>query len=286
MSRPATTGAEVAANDDDLSPALKTLMMDGPQSPDPTVPSFVLALDGYEGPLDLLLVLARTQKVDLRKISILALVDQYLEFFAVAKQLRLEIAGDYLVMAAWLTYLKSRLLLPEPPTLDGEPTGEELAQRLAFQLRRLDAMRKVAVQLLARDRMDREVFARGAPEGVRVIRRSAYEADLYELLKAYGDQRLPKAETRYEVVRRPVFAIEAARSRLEAMLGKLPDWMRLEDFLPDAAPLEGEGRRTYLASSFLAALDLAKDGRAELRQEELFSPVYLRARHEAAQQEA
>lgn len=261
-----------------FSADLEALTFEGPQLGDEDVQSLVLDLDGFEGPLDLLLILARSQKVDLRKISILALADQYLEFIVAAKRIRLELAADYLVMAAWLTYLKSRLLLPEPPSNTDEPTGEELAARLAFQLQRLAAMRQVAARLMGRDRLGREVFARGIPEGVRVIRRSAWEATLFDLLKAYGAQRVLHTEQGYEVRKRHVWAIEAARARIEAMLGKLPDWLRLEDFLPDMAPRAGEGRRTYIASSFSAALELTKEGEAELRQESQFAPIYLRLR--------
>lgn len=283
---PTAANANNPPSEDVFSSGLESLTIEGPRFKDEALEALVVELDGFEGPLDLLLVLARAQKVDLRKISILALVDQYLDFMAAAKRIRLELAADYLVMAAWLTYMKSRLLLPEPASNDNEPSGEELAARLAFQLQRLEAMRKAAARLMSRDRLGREVFARGAPEGVRVIRRAQWEASLYDLLKAYGAQRALEVEDRYEVTRRPVFAIEAARARLEAVLGKIPDWVPLESFLPEQAPARGEGRRTYLASSFTAALELAKEGVADLRQEGLFTPIYLRPRKSAPETEA
>jgi segregation and condensation protein A len=266
------------AADDVFSSGLEVLTIEGPRLNEEEFQSLIVELDGFEGPLDLLLVLARAQKVDLRKISILALVDQYLDFITAAKRVRLELAADYLVMAAWLTYMKSRLLLPETPGNDDEPSGEELASRLAFQLQRLEAMRRAAARLMARDRLGRDVFARGHPEGIRVVRRAVWEASLYDLLKAYGAQPVLRIDERYEVKRRPVWAIEAARARLEAVLGRIPDWVLLESFLPDVAPPDGEGRRTYVASSFSAALELAKEGQAELRQEGLFAPIYVRPR--------
>jgi segregation and condensation protein A len=264
--------------DDVFSSGLEVLTIEGSRLNEEEFQSLIVELDGFEGPLDLLLVLARAQKVDLRKISILALVDQYLDFITAAKRVRLELAADYLVMAAWLTYMKSRLLLPETPGNDDEPSGEELAARLAFQLQRLEAMRRAAARLMARDRLGRDVFARGDPEGIRVVRRAAWHASLYDLLKAYGAQPVLRADERYEVTRRPVWAIEAARARLEAVLGRIPDWVLLESFLPEVAPPYGEGRRTYVASSFSAALELAKEGQAELRQEGLFTPIYVRPR--------
>jgi segregation and condensation protein A len=274
--------------EDVFTSGLETLTIEGPRlgGGEDEFESLIVELDGFEGPLDLLLVLARAQKVDLRKISILALVDQYLGFIAAAKRVRLELAADYLVMAAWLTYMKSRLLLPEPPRVDGEPTGEELAARLAFQLQRLEAMRRVAARLMSRDRLGRDVFARGAPEGVRIVRRTAWEATLFDLLKGYSVQRALRDEPRYEVRRRAVWAIEAARARLEAMLGKIPDWTMLEFFLPEAAPAAGEDRRTFLASAFSAALELAKEGEAELRQDGLFAPLYIRAPRKSAPSQA
>ena len=233
-----------------------------------------LALDGWEGPLDLLLQLARNQKVDLSKISILALVEQYLEFIASARKLRLELAADYLVMAAWLAYLKSCLLLPADP--EEEPSAEELALRLQMQLQRLDAMREAGARLMARDQMGRDMFARGAPEGLRVVKTAAYDCTLYELIKAYGDIR-GRAEHRiYEVKRRPVLALDEAIARLEGLLGIAVNWTDLARFLPETG--DEEYRRSALASSFLAALELAKQGRVDLQQTEAFAPLFLKAR--------
>lgn len=246
--------------------------------------TLVVDLDGYEGPLDLLLVLARSQKVDLRKISILQLADQFIRFIAEARRLRLELAADYLVMAAWLAYMKSRLLLPEQPSDDEEPTGEELAARLAYQLQRLEAMRQVAARLMARPRLLREVFPRGAPEGIRTIRTPLYQASLFELLKAYGKERTKNIEITYELKKRPTLSIEEARARVEHMLGRIPDWSRLELFAP-AVMLRGQDgedlRRSSIASILSASLELVKEGLAELRQETSFSPIYVRARMRA-----
>ena len=257
---------------------LESLTLAGPQVGQGEDGALILDLDGFEGPLDLLLVLARAQKVDLRKISILALADQYLDFIAAARNVRLEIAADYLVMAAWLTFMKSRLLLPEPASGVDEPSGEEMAARLAFQLQRLEAMRNAAARLMSRDRLGREVFSRGMPEGIRLVRRKQFAATLYELLKAYGDQRTAHIDLRYEFRRRTVYAIEEARARLEAMLGRIPDWGRLDEFLPENAPRLGEGRATYIASSLSAALELVKEGLADIRQDRTFAAIYLRSR--------
>lgn len=231
-----------------------------------------LALGVWEGPLDLLLELARGQKVDLAKISILALVDQYLVFVNEAKSLRLELAADYLVMAAWLTYLKSALLLPKEA--QEEPSAEELALRLQMQLQRLDAMREAAARLMARDRLGRDVFLRGSPEGLRVARASAIDCSLYELLKAYADIRARGEGQVYAIARRAVFALDEAIERLEAMLGIAVDWTDLRRFLPDSE--DADYRRSALASTFVAALELAKQGRAELAQAEAFGALRLR----------
>ncbi len=232
-----------------------------------------LDLDGWEGPLDLLLMLARTQKVDLARISILALVEQYLAFIADAKQLRLEIAADYLVMAAWLAYLKSCLLLPKEAQPD--PSPEELAARLQLRLQRLDAMREAGARLVARDRLGRDVFARGAPEGLRVVRSAVWRVELYDLLAAYGAIRARTAPAVHIVARRPVVTLDEALERLEQLLGASLDWRNLESFLP---PTEDAAyRRSALASSFVAALELARQGRAALAQEEPFGTLQVRA---------
>jgi segregation and condensation protein A len=232
-----------------------------------------LDLDGWEGPLDLLLTLARTQKVDLREISILALVEQYLAFIHDAKKLRLEIAADYLVMAAWLAYLKSCLLLPKDQEAD--PSPEELAMRLQLRLQRLSAMREAGARLLGRDRFGRDVFARGAPEGLRLIRKAAWQADLYDLISAYGAIRARNEPAVHIVARRPVMTLEEALVRVERLLGITMEWSELASFLPETQ--DKEYRRSALASSFVAALELARKGKLELDQEAAFAPLYIRA---------
>jgi segregation and condensation protein A len=232
-----------------------------------------LDLDGWEGPLDLLLTLARSQKVDLARISILALVEQYLAFIADAKKLKLEIAADYLVMAAWLAYLKSCLLLPKDSEAD--PSPEELAMRLQLRLQRLSAMREAGARLLARDRVGRDVFVRDAPEGLRVVRRSAWHAELYDLIAAYGAVRARAEPAVHIVTRRPVMTLEEALLRVERLVGARLDWTRLEAFLPETQ--DAEFRKSALASSFVAALELARKGKVELDQAAPFEPLYVRA---------
>ncbi|MFW6027439.1 MAG: segregation and condensation protein A [bacterium] len=248
----------------------------------PSGEALIVNVDGFEGPLDLLLVLARAQKVDLRKISILALVEQYLAFIAEARRSRLELAADYLVMAAWLTYLKSRLLLPpEPGEEDEEPTGEELAARLQFQLRRLEAMRQAAGRLMARDRLGQDTFARGRPETIRLIRKSEYQDTLYDLLTAYARQRTRAPDTAYEVRPPAIYRIEDARHRLERMLGAIGDWSQLDRLLPRPEKQDTAAKaeqRTALASTFTAGLELVRDGYLELRQLRHFGPIYVRSR--------
>jgi segregation and condensation protein A len=232
-----------------------------------------LDLDGWGGPLDLLLTLARSQKVDLAKISILALVEQYLAFITDAKKLKLEIAADYLVMAAWLAYLKSCLLLPKQAEV--EPSPEELAMRLQLRLQRLGAMREAGARLLARDRIGRDVFTRGAPEGLRVVRKSAWEVGLYDLISAYGVIRVRSEPVVHVVGRRPVMTLEAALVRLEQLLGAAMDWAELRSFLPSS---QDQGyRRSALASSFVATLELARRGKLQLGQADAFAPLYVRA---------
>ena len=245
--------------------------------------ALVVSLDGFEGPLDVLLALARTQKVDLAKISVLALADQYLEFIAEARKVRLELAADYLVMAAWLAFLKSRLLLPRETVADDQPTGEELAARLAFRLKRLEAMRNAAAQLMTRKRLGRDVFARGMPEGVRTIRVRQYTAVIYDLLKAYADQRRRGTKRVHVIHRRTVWSIKDARERLETLVGATTgQWVELENYLkqyvtvPDVA-------RTALASSFGAILEMAREGRVQLSQEKPFAPIYMRKCEDGAQ---
>jgi segregation and condensation protein A len=241
--------------------------------------SLILALDGFEGPLDLLLALARLQKVDLARLSMVELADQYLAFIGVAGTLRLEVAADYLVMAAWLAYLKSRLLLPRERSDTAEPTGEELAQRLAFRLMRLQAMREAAARLMTRARLGWDVFARGMPEGVRTIRDTTYTAQIYDLLKAYAEQ-LSRTVTRVHIVKpRVVWSIKEARQRLETLVGQsLGDWVQLDLFLERYLPAPEAGR-TVLASSFGATLEMAREGLVEIRQEAPFAPIYMRKKN-------
>jgi len=236
--------------------------------------ALMVDVDGYEGPLDLLLTLARAQKVDLAKISILELAEQYLLFVERAKELELELAADYLVMAAWLAYLKSRLLLP-PPAEDDAPGADEMAARLAFRLQRLDAMRDSAAALMARNRMGRDVFARGMPEGVTVLKKSQYTAEIYDLLKAYAARRAVQKIDRLHISRPPVLSIEDARKRLQSMLGGLAEWDRIDVLLPEAF-CAGTGRRSGMASTFAASLEFAKHGTLELRQAGAFAPLYVR----------
>ncbi|SDC73249.1 condensin subunit ScpA [Sphingomonas sp. YR710] len=245
---------------------------DLPLVQEPSGDVLTLELDGWEGPLDLLLSLARVQKVDLREISILALVEQYLRFIENAKALKLEIAADYLVMAAWLAYLKSGLLLPGDPEID--PSPEELAMRLQLRLQRLNAMREAGARLMARDRLGRDVFTRGLPEGLRLVRKAAWDASLYDLIAAYGVVRA-RAEVPVHVVqRRRVMTLEQAIDRVARMVGSAIDWAMLESFLPPGA--EGEYRRSALASSFVATLELARQGRVALMQESAFAPLMIR----------
>lgn len=236
--------------------------------------SLIVDLDGFEGPLDVLLTLARNQKVDLTHISILALAEQYLEFINSAHRMELDLAADYLVMASWLAYLKSRLLLPPPEEEEG-PSGAEMAARLAFQLQRLEAMRNASQAIFARQRLGIHMFQRGAPEGIRVVRTSEYQGTLYELLKAYSDQRLKTHIDRWQPKRLPIMQIETARKRLENMLGMMFDWGRIDAYLPgeDMSP---ELRRSVLASTFSAALVLAKDGEVEIRQSGAYQPLFMR----------
>lgn len=235
--------------------------------------TLTLDLDGWEGPLDLLLALARTQKVDLAAISIKALVEQYLEFLARAGTLKLEVAADYLVMAAWLAYLKSALLLPRDP--QEVPSPEDLALRLHLRLERLNAMREAGARLMARDRMDRDVFRRGAPEGLQAVRRARWDAEIYDLIAAYGRISARSRPVMHVVAQRDVMTLEEAIARVSALVGTTLDWATIESFLPDAAA--GTYRKSALASSFVAALELARQGRVALRQQSAFAPLYVRA---------
>src|SRR5262245_5203425 len=231
-----------------------------------------LSLDGWEGPLDLLLNLARAQKVDLHQISILALTEQYLAYIENARSLRLEIAADYLVMAAWLAYLKSCLLLPKDPTVD--PSPEELAMRLQMRLQRLDAMREAGGRLMGRDRLGRDVFARGAPEGLKLVRKSAWQVTPFELYAAYGRVKARTAPAMHVIAHRAVMTLEDAIQRVAALLGQALDWTTLEAFLP--ATGDPQYRKSALASSFVAALELARQGRLQIEQEAPFADLLVR----------
>ena len=243
--------------------------------------TLVVDVEGFEGPLDLLLGLARTQKVDLAKISVLALAQQYLDFIAEARRLRLEIAADYLVMAAWLAFLKSKLLLPLEPSEEGEPSGAELAALLAFRLQRLGAMRDAAAQLMTRKRLGRDVFARGMPEPIKLMRTSTYNANVYDLLKAYSQQRQRTAVRSLRMPPRTVWSIKEARTELERLLGMSLDWAPLDQLLAEFL-VEPELRRTALASSFNASLEMTREGSLELRQMKPFSPLLMRRRERVA----
>jgi segregation and condensation protein A len=240
----------------------------------------VLDLEGYEGPIDLLLTLARQQKVDLTKISILKLAEQYLAFIMAAKRLRLEIAADYLVMAAWLAYLKSRLLLP-PPEEDEEASGPELAEALTFQLRRLDAMRDAGEKLLLMPRLGRDVFPRGAPEGMEVVRTPVYEITLYELLKAYGDNRRRAASSSLVIEASQLYSLSDAIVRLRDIVGHIGEWTTLAAFLP-AELQDGLMTRSAVASTFAASLEMVKEGRASIRQSTAFGPIFIKGKEAAA----
>ncbi len=236
----------------------------------------ILDLEGYEGPLDVLLDLARHQKVDLSRISILALADQYLAFIARAPRLELEFAADYLVMAAWLAYLKSRLLLPRSGD-DDEPSGPAMAAALAFQLQRLEAMREAGARLMARPRLGREVFARGAPEAMPVITRPVFELSLFELLDTYARQESRRGDQTLRIAATALHTVEDAIRRLGALLGDMPRWQTLSSFLP--AGLEDDmGIRSAIASTLAASLELVRTGKVDLRQDTAFGPIYVRGR--------
>lgn len=237
--------------------------------------ALIVDVDGFEGPLDLLLTLGRTQKVDLRKISVLQLAQQYLAFVDKAKELRIELAADYLVMAAWLAFLKSRLLLPPDPTEEG-PTGEELAAHLAFQLERLQAMREVAAKLMARDQLGRDFFVRGIPEDVTQVRKITYVATLLDLMQGYARIRTKDDFRPYTMDRDAIFTLENALERMRGLIGFAGTWTDISTYLPDGFTTDPQRRRSATASTFAASLELAKEGKVELRQAETFAPVELR----------
>jgi segregation and condensation protein A len=238
-------------------------------------PSFVVDIDGFEGPLDLLLELARRQKVDLARISVLALAEQYLAFIEQAQRVRLELAADYLVMAAWLAYLKSRLLLPEPPRVE-EQGAAELAEALARRLQRLEQIRLAAGKLMSRPALGRDFFGRGDPESIAVTRRSQYEASLYDLLSAYARQRQKQARARVQLRKRVVWSLAEAREALSRLLGEAADWIDLDEWLI-AFFVDPAMRRTIRASSFSASLEYVREGKLELRQDKAFTPIWVRA---------
>jgi segregation and condensation protein A len=242
-------------------------------------PSLMVDVEGFEGPLDLLLTLARQQKVDLAKISILALADQYLAFIEEARKMRLELAADYLVMAAWLAYLKSRLLLPEQHPAEGL-SAEEMANALALRLRRLEAIRKFAEQLMNRPQLGRDVFERGQPEPIAEIKHPQWSATLYDLLSAYASRRQIQSRSVVRVPKRTVWSLAEAREALERLVGQAMDWSPLDQYLL-AYLTDPTTTATVLASSFAAALEMIREGRLEAHQQGAFSPLYLRKKRNA-----
>lgn len=237
--------------------------------------ALIVDVDGFEGPLDMLLTLARTQKVDLRRVSVLQLAEQYLAFIEKAKALRLELAADYLVMAAWLAFLKSRLLLPPDPEDEG-PSGEDLAAHLAFQLERLEAMRGAAARLMGRDRKGRDFFARGIPEDVTRIRRVEYTATLLDLMQAYARIRTKDDFRPYVFDRDAVYTMEEALERMRGLLGYAGEWIDLASWLPEGWGADPVRRRAATAAHFAASLELAKQGQLEIRQSDTFAPIHIR----------
>ncbi|MED5395705.1 MAG: ScpA family protein [Pseudomonadota bacterium] len=238
--------------------------------------AFIVDLEGYEGPIDVLLTLAREQKIDITQISILPLAEQYLAFIADVRRRDLKLAADYLVMAAWLAYLKSRLLLPDLGSAE-EPTGKEMAAALAFQLQRLEVMQNAGQQLMARHRLGHDFFTRGAPEQFSSVTSSVYEVSLFELLRVYGEQRRRAAGGVLHIKALELYTVENALKRLQTLLGSTPDWESLWQFLPEGLE-KGIVGRSALASTLAAGLELAREGKLEIRQTSLFGPIYLRHR--------
>ncbi len=239
--------------------------------------ALIVDVDGFEGPLDLLLTLSRTQKVDLRRVSVLQLAEQYLVFVAQAQVLRIELAADYLVMAAWLAYLKSRLLLPPEPGADG-PSAEDLAAHLAFQLERLSAMRDAAARLMARDQKGRDFFARGVPEDVTRNRHITYSATLLDLMRAYARIRTKDEFRPFVMDRNHVFTMEQALDRMRGLIGYAGDWADLTSFIPDGWDINPMRRRSSTAAHFAAMLEMAKAGQVDIRQGETFAPIQIKRR--------
>jgi segregation and condensation protein A len=270
----------LSASADKKATPMERLWADGEESRGVSEPALVVDVAGFEGPLDLLLHLARNQKVDLARISVLALVEQYIAFVENARRLRLELAADYLVMAAWLAFLKSKLLIPKQPGDDGE-SGEELAAVLQFRLKRLEAMRDAAARLVNRNRLGRDVFARGMPETVIIDKRNEYSASLYDLLTAYAAQRQRQAITNVRIAKRGVWSLKEAREILTRLVGEIRDWTALDTFLIRYMTTPQE-RATAIASSFAASLELVREGQIEVRQDAPFAPLFLRGRRKAA----
>jgi segregation and condensation protein A len=237
--------------------------------------ALIVDVQGYEGPLDLLLTMSRTQKVDLRHISILALAEQYLAFVEEAKKLRIELAADYLVMAAWLAFLKSRLLLPPDPSEEG-PSGEDLAAHLAFQLERLQAMRDAAAKLMGRDQLGRDVFVRGIPEDVTRVRRVTYTATLLDLLQAYSRIRTKDQFRPFVMDRERVLTMEQALDRMRGLIGYAVEWTDLASYMPEGWETDPGMRRSATASTFAASLEMVKSGQIEIRQTDNFAPIEIR----------
>ncbi len=261
------------ANEPD--PSVENFVPDEPRQPVAEKDAFVLALDGFEGPLDVLLALAREQKVDITRISILALAEQYLAFIQKAQALKLDIAADYLVMAAWLAYLKSKLLLPQEKTAD-EPSGAEMAEALAFQLRRLEAIRDVVKRLMARPQKGVDFFVRGTSEELPVATRVVYQVSLFELLKGYADQKRRKGGEILAIRERAeIFSVEDALRRLQSLIGRTPDWTTLLSYLPEGLR-PGLNRKSAVAATFAATLELVRSGKAAVRQERPFGPIFVR----------
>lgn len=245
--------------------------------------ALIVDVDGFEGPLDLLLALARTHKVDIAKISIVALVDQYIAYIGEAQRLKIEIAADYLVMAAWLTFLKSRLILPREKDAPDDVSPDEMARRLTFRLLRLEAMRKAMAELMTRHRLGRDVFQRGMPEQAQTVSEVRYTAEIFDLLKAYSELRRRTVKVTHVVKARRVWSIKQARQQLELFVGvKLGEWVDLDDCLKKYLPTEADDK-TVVASSFGATLEMAREGVVELKQDEPFAPLYIRKREAGAE---
>lgn len=265
----------MAAETSRSSTPMEKIWQDGLPERGTGEPALVIDVDGFEGPLDLLLHLARTQKVDLARISVMDLAEQYLAFVDNARKVRIELAADYLVMAAWLAFLKSRLLIPRQ-TRDEGPSGEEMAATLAFRLKRLEAMREAAEKLINRDRLGRDVFARGAPEHIPHEGKMAFEANLYDLLSAYAGLRQRTSVTQVTIEKRQVWSLVEARELLTGMFGEMSDWTALDRYLLKYLTDPSE-RVTAIASAFAASLELVREGRLEIRQDAAFAPLFMRS---------